>query len=91
MTPQERAWITAVTRNPEKLRRKMRTHRMLIGALAILTAGWIGLFAFGRWSNGLSIAIGLALVSQLVSNSWMLYESARLLKTAEQLACEEQQ
>ena len=89
MTPQEKLWLDAVAGNPEKLRRKMRTHCVLIAVLAILTGAWILLLAVWGWRDGWSVAAGVFVTIQLVSNILVLWNTARLLKSAQEPAREQ--
>ena len=83
--------MKSVAGNPEKLRKKIRTRRILVVVFAILSVLWIGLLLFGEGSENWSMLIVIAFLAQLVSNLVAWWTNARLLKDVAALEQEKNQ
>ena len=91
MRPQEGQWLESAAGNSDKLRKKMRQHRVMILLLTLLTGAWGYLYSFKGWNDGWSVAIGIAIVVQLAANLLILRHTALLLKAAETSKQEKEQ
>ena len=85
MTPQERQWLESVVSDPEKLRKKIRQYRILIGVLtAGLVASLIVILGCGLKEAWVWLII-IMFAAQIAGNVFSLLETSRLLKAAEGL------
>ena len=85
MTPQEKQWLESVVSDPEKLRKKIRQYRILIGVLtAGLVVSLIVILGCGLKEAWVWLII-IMFAAQIAGNVFSLLETSRLLKAAEGL------
>ncbi|MCH5334896.1 MAG: hypothetical protein J1D86_03710 [Alistipes sp.] len=85
MTPQEKQWLESVVSDPEKLRKKIRQYRILIGVLtAGLVASLIVILCCGLKEAWVWLII-IMFAAQIAGNVFSLLETSRLLKAAERI------
>ena len=89
MTPQEKQWLESVVSDPDKLRKKIRQYRTLIGVLtAGLVVSLIIILSCGLKEAWVWLII-IMFAAQIVGNIFSLCETSRLLKAAEALKAED--
>ena len=89
MTPQEKQWLESVVSDPDKLRKKIKQYRTLIGVLtAGLVVSLIIILGCGLKEAWVWLII-IMFAAQIVGNIFSLCETSRLLKAAEALKAED--
>ena len=89
MTPQEKQWLESVVSDPDKLRKKIKQYRTLIGVLtAGLVVSLIIILSCGLKEAWVWLII-IMFAAQIVGNIFSLCETSRLLKAAEALKAED--
>ena len=85
MTPQEKQWLESVVGDPEKLRKKIRQYRILIGVLtAGLVVSLVIILCCGLKEAWVWLII-IMFAAQIAGNVFSLLETSRLLRAAERI------